>query len=64
MIVIHGEGPTAGGDFTMCGLASDAFLTGDEPDPVNIAVPGESITCPQCRAVIAFYRGIRHNRQP
>lgn len=62
--VVHGEGPTAGGDYTMCGLASDAYESGDESAPVVIAGPGELITCKGCRAVIAYYKSIKGYREP
>lgn len=61
--LLHGHGPTAGGEYTMCGHACDAFDTGDHDVPIEFAEKGEIITCPDCRAVIAHYKSIRHNRE-
>jgi len=61
--VIHGEGPTAGGDYTMCGLALDAYESGDESEPVVMAAPGELITCKGCRAVIAYFKDFKGYRE-
>lgn len=62
--IIHGGQPGQGGEFTMCGVAFDAFDSGGVEEEIIFAEPGDLITCPACREVIAFYRTVRRNRQP
>jgi hypothetical protein len=40
----------------LCGYAFDAFGVGDTEEPVVEAEAGETVTCPECRAVIDYMR--------
>lgn len=60
----HGSDPSQGGEFTICGIAFDAFDSGDVDEPTRFASPGETITCPECRKVIAYFKSIRHWKEP
>lgn len=51
--VIHGAGT---GEFALCGLACDAFDSGDWHEPVAFALPGELVTCRECRAQLDHMR--------
>jgi len=55
-----GIGP-GDGEHMLCGLAFDAYESGDEAVPVIQAQNGETITCPHCRRALsevrAWYRG-------
>jgi hypothetical protein len=46
---MHGEGHV---EFTLCGLACDAYESGDHDESVVSAKPGELVTCPECRQVL------------
>lgn len=44
-------------EFTLCGMAFDAFETGDADGPIVFSKPGERVTCEDCLHVIAeIYR--------
>lgn len=43
-------------EFTLCGMAPEAFETGDADEPVVIAEPGEAISCPTCCRTIDYVR--------
>lgn len=45
-----------GTDYTLCGLAQDAFDTGDADEPVVVAQAGELVTCEYCHSVIDHVR--------
>lgn len=51
-------------EYSLCGVAYDAFDTGDAESPVAIAKKGQTITCPDCRNVIAEVKSIKHWKQP
>lgn len=51
-------------EFTLCGLAYDAYESGDEQEPVIFAAPGAVVTCKDCRAVINHCRAFRGYREP
>lgn len=48
---VHAQGPV---EFTVCGLAPEAFESGDADEPIVIAGTGELVTCPTCRRFIDF----------
>jgi hypothetical protein len=52
--VIHG--PSSQAEFMLCGYAFDAFDTSDADERVVEAEAGETVTCPECRAVIDYMR--------
>lgn len=62
--VRHGTGVNVGGEFTLCGLACDAFESGDADKPVTFAAPGEIVTCKECRDVIYHVKTFRGYRAP
>ena len=50
-------------EFTLCGWAFDAYASGDADAPVVFAQPGETVTCPECLAVIRYIRSaFKRNR--
>jgi hypothetical protein len=53
-MVIHA--PSAAVEFVLCGFAFDAYDSGDADEPIIEAKPGETVTCPECRAVIDYMR--------
>lgn len=61
---LHLKGPLAGGEYTACGVAFDAFLTGDADEPIIVAPPGQVATCTECRAVVNYYKSIKAHRAP
>jgi hypothetical protein len=54
MTELHGIGDQ--GEFMLCGLAFDAFESGDHHEPVKQAKKGQTITCPDCRRVLDVLR--------
>ena len=58
---VHGCGRL---EHSLCGLAFDAFETGDHEEPVVFAKRGEMVTCVSCRAeldhVREFFKGYRY----
>lgn len=52
----HGLAPNQGEEFSLCGLAFDAFESGDADEPVEFAKSGQKITCEECRDVIQKIR--------
>lgn len=54
----------AGSEFTVCGLAFDAYHSGDADHPVVMAEPGEVVTCEACRRTIDFMKTFKRYRQP
>lgn len=63
-IPLHLKGPLAGGEYTACGVAFDAYNTGDAEEPILVAMPGQVATCVECRRVVDFYKAIRGYREP
>jgi hypothetical protein len=57
--VVHVVMPMGNGEFSACGVAGDAFATGDlETDDVFIdARPGLRVTCPECCRELRNWRG-------
>lgn len=51
-------------EFTMCGVAYDAFDTGDAEEPIVFAKDGETVTCTDCRRVINHAKKFKSYRQP
>ncbi|CAA2409827.1 hypothetical protein [Xanthomonas phage Suba] len=60
----HGTDPGQGSEFTICGIAFDAHDSGDYDRTIEFAQPGEVITCPECRKVIAYFKSIKHWKEP
>ena len=52
-VVLHGEGQQ---EHSLCGMAFDAFDSGDADEPIIFAKSGEVVTCPECRAELDFVR--------
>lgn len=48
----HAAAFIAGGEYTLCGQAFDAFESGDADEPVREAGPGQRVTCKECRTTI------------
>lgn len=53
---IHGTAWSQGEEFTMCGMAFDAFESGDADAPIVFAERGETVTCKDCRDAIDHVR--------
>lgn len=45
-------------EFTACGVAFDAHDSGDYDEKIVFAASGESVNCPHCAAVVAYYKGV------
>ena len=59
-LVRHAEGEI---EHSLCGVAFDAYSSGDWPTEVVFAKAGETVTCPECCAHIDFVRSqYRHYR--
>ena len=58
--VRHLEGSVS--EFTACGIAFDAFESGDADAPVAFAAAGQSVTCQDCADVVAYYKSIDGRR--
>ena len=43
-------------EHSLCGLAPDAFESGDVDEPVVFAEAGEMVTCKDCRSAIDWAR--------
>lgn len=50
------HGPSSMPEIMLCGLAFDAYESGDVDEPVIEAKADELVTCPECRAVIDYIR--------
>lgn len=50
---IHAHGPH---EHSLCGLAPEAFESGDHDEPVVFAKPNQTVTCASCRLVIDHVR--------
>jgi hypothetical protein len=59
-VKLHAES----GEFTLCGMAFDAYDSGDADEPIVMAQPRELVTCAECRAVIDYARRFKGYRQP
>lgn len=61
----HGAGKS---EFALCGMAYDAFESGDADGPVVFVAPGELVTCEDCRAVMdnvrSNFKGYRATGEP
>ena len=58
-MVKHAQNPAAGAEFTVCGLAFDAYNSADADAPVLFAKPGEVVTCSECRKAVKEIRQIK-----
>ncbi|WP_152546267.1 hypothetical protein [Bordetella bronchiseptica] len=61
-MALHLSGTEA--ERTACGMAFDAFDSGDADEPVEFAQPGQVATCPECRAVVDYFHSIKKYREP
>jgi len=52
----HAMGDGNGGEFTICGMAFDAYESGDADEQVVFAKPKEVVTCKECRAAIDYVK--------
>lgn len=43
-------------EHSLCGLAMDAYESGDHEEPVVFATPGQLVTCSMCRLEIDHVR--------
>jgi len=50
---IHAPGTV---EHSLCGMAPEAFETGDSEEPIVFAGPDELVTCPTCRAAMDHIR--------
>lgn len=50
---VHGHGPQ---EHSLCGLAPEAFESGDHDEVVVFAKPGQVVTCTFCRHTIDHVR--------
>lgn len=50
---LHAEGEQ---EHSLCGMAFDAFESGDAEEPIVFAKKGEIVTCEECRAHIDYVR--------
>lgn len=60
----HAGSTIAGGEYTLCGLAFDAYESGDHPEPVIEANPGQIVNCEECRKAIDFAKRFINYRTP
>lgn len=63
-MVKHTEGAAGGAEYTACGLAFDAYDSGDHSDPIEFAKSGEIVTCADCREAIDHFRKYIKYRVP
>lgn len=49
----HAEGEQ---EHSLCGMAFDAYDSGDSDEEIIFAGDGETVTCPQCRAHLDYIR--------
>ncbi len=59
--VLHAEGEQ---EHSLCGMAFDAYSSGDAEEEIIFAKPGETVTCADCKRHIDFvrkhYKGYRY----
>lgn len=60
----HAGGIIAGGEYALCGLAFDAFESGDHDTPVIEAKPEQLVTCIECRKSIDHAKSFINYRTP
>lgn len=53
-----------GNDYTLCGVAYDAYDSGDSVLPVIPGKPGDRITCEKCLYIIRECKSVRNNKVP
>lgn len=51
-------------EFTLCGDAFDAFVSGYAAEEHNCAGRGQVVTCPKCCQIIQNLRDMRHRLKP
>ena len=47
-------------EYSLCGMAFDAYESGDAEDQIIFAQSGETITCIGCKKIIAEAKKVRH----
>lgn len=55
----HLLSPIGGGEHTLCGASYDAHETVNEPGWAPVPLTGNTVTCPECAAVVLACRGMR-----
>ena len=55
-MTIHAPDTITGGEYTLCGIAFDAYESGDSDELIVFVQPFETITCEQCRTAIKYVR--------
>lgn len=61
-MVKHAHMPGGGDEFAVCGLAFDAYDSGDADAPVIFAGEGELVTCRECRRAVTEIRQMKIGR--
>ena len=62
---IHAISPIGGSEHSLCGLAFDAFESGDLEYKPIFAKSGDKITCAMCRAIIDYCKAFKdYYKQP
>lgn len=59
--VLHAQNPVLA-EYTICGLAFDAYESGDADCDVRFAAGSETVTCMDCRRAVIEARKIRLGR--
>ena len=58
---LHAENPVMS-EYTLCGMAFDAYASGDSEEPISFACGNEAITCKHCRRAVTEIRKIKIGR--
>lgn len=61
MQVKHAQNPVLA-EYSICGLAFDAYESGDADEQVLFAKPGETVSCRDCRRAVIEIRKIKLGR--
>jgi len=51
-------------EYSLCGMAFDAYESGDAEEQIIFAQSGETITCTGCRKIIAEAKLVKHWKVP
>jgi len=51
-------------EFTLCGVAADAFESGHSETPIEFATAGQIVTCKACRTLIDYCKTFKAYRSP
>jgi len=58
----HAQSPVGGGEYSICGIACDAYESGDVETEIRFAAEGEPVTCKECRRAVIQIRKIKLGR--